>query len=141
MTQAGICGCRFKIRTIFEDISPTFPLTTTKGQFGFIALKNELTSINSSEEDIRAEILEQMKPIWVLPDLDENELKVDNLMVHLHKYIYKEGMRLYTYDVNSNGEDKKVYTIEEGPKKETENEKYNYDRYLLINQDLLKIYS
>ena len=33
----------------------------------------------------------------------------------------------------------KFYTIEEGPKKETENENYNYDRYLLIHQHLIKI--
>ena len=52
-------------------------LTLTKGQPGFIALKNELTSINSSEEDIRTEILDQMKSIWVLPYLDEDELTVD----------------------------------------------------------------
>ena len=60
-------------------------------------------------------------------------------MQHLHQYIYKEGMRLSSYDVKSNGEDKKVYTIEEGPKKEKENENYNYDRYLLINQHLIRI--
>ena len=81
-------------------------LTMTKCQSGFIALKNELTSINSSEEDIRAEVLDQMKSIWVLPDLDEDELTVDNLMLHSHKYIYKEGMRMYTYEVKSDGEDK-----------------------------------
>ena len=114
-------------------------LTMTKGQTGFITLKNELTSINSSEEDIRAEILDQMKSIWVLPDLDEDVLTVHRLMQNLHQYIYKEGMRMSSYDVKKNGEDKKVYTIEEGPKKETENENYNYDRYLLINQHLLKI--
>ena len=74
-------------------------LTMTNGQFGSIALKNELTSINSSEEDIRAQMLDQMKSIWVLPDLDEDELTVDNFMLHLHKYIYKEGMRMSTYDV------------------------------------------
>ena len=74
-------------------------LTLTKGQPGFIALKNELTSMNSSEEDIWAEILDQMKSIWVLPDLDEDELTVYNLMLHLHKYIYMEGMRMYSYDV------------------------------------------
>ena len=114
-------------------------LTMTKGQSGFIALKNKLTSINSSEEHIRAEISDQMKSIWVLPDLDEDELTVDNLMLHLHKYIYKEGMRMYSYEVKSDGEDKKVYTIEESPKKEMENENYNYDRYLLIHQHLIKI--
>ena len=92
-------------------------LTMTKGQPGFIALKNELTSINSLEEDIRAEILDQLKSIWVLPDLNEDELTVNNLMLHLHEYIYKEGMTMSSYDVKINGEDKKVYTIEEGPKK------------------------
>ena len=92
-------------------------LTMTKGQPGFFALKNELTSIHSLEEDIRVEILDQMKSIWVLPDLDEDELMVNNLMLHLHKYIHKEGMRMSSYDVKINGEDKKVYTIKEGPKK------------------------
>ena len=115
-------------------------LTMTKGQPSFIALKNELTSINSLEEDIRVEILDQMKSIWVLPDLDEGKLMVDNLMLDLHKYIYKEGMRMSSYDVKINGEDKKVYTIEEGPEKEMENENYNYDRNLLINQHLFKIF-
>ena len=38
-------------------------LTMTKGQSGFIALKNKLTSVNSSEEDIRPEILDQMKSV------------------------------------------------------------------------------
>ena len=113
-------------------------LTMTKGQPGLISLKNELTSINSLEEDITVKILDQMKSIWVLPDLHEDELTVNNFMLYLHKYIYKDGMRMSSYDVK-NGEDKKVYTIEEGPKKQTENENYNYDRYLLINQHLLKI--
>ena len=113
-------------------------LTMTKGQPGFIALKNELTSINSLEEDIRVESLDQIKSIWVLPDLDEDELTVNNLMLHLHKFINKEGMRMSNYDVKINSEDKKVYIIEESPKKEMENENYNYDRYLLINQHLLK---
>ena len=36
-----------------------------------------------------------------------------------------------------NGEDKRYYTIQELPKKEMENENYNYDRYLLINQHLI----
>ena len=58
-----------------------------------------------------------MKSFWVLPDLDEDELTVNNLMLHLHKYIYKEGMRMSNYDVKINGKDKKVYTIQEGPKK------------------------
>ena len=80
-----------------------------------------------------------MKYIWVLPDLDEDELTVDNLMLHLHKYIYKEGMRMYSYEVKSEGEDKKVYTIEKSPKKEMENENYKYDRYLLNYQHLIKI--
>ena len=93
-------------------------LTMTKGQTGFIAPKNEYTSINSSEEDIRAKILDQMKSIWVLPDLMEDSLTVHRLMQHLHQYIHKEGMRMFPYDVKSNGEDKKVYTIEELPKKE-----------------------
>ena len=114
-------------------------LTMTKGKSGFIAQKNELTSINSSEEDIRTEILDQMKSICVLSDLDEDKLTVDNLMLDLHKYIYKEGMRMSTYNVKKNYKDRKVYTIEEGPKKEMENENYNYDRYLLINQHLIKI--
>ena len=57
-----------------------------------------------------------MKSIWVLPDLDEDELMVNNLMLHLHQYIHKEGMRMSTYDVKINGEDKKVYTIQEGQK-------------------------
>ena len=48
-------------------------------------------------------------------------------------------MRMSSYYVKINGEDKKVYTIEEGPKKEMENENYNYDRYLLINQHLFKL--
>ena len=74
-------------------------LTMTKGQPGFIMLKNKLTSINSLEEDIRVEISNQTKSIWVLPDLDEDELTINNLMLHLHKHIYKEGMRLSTYDV------------------------------------------
>ena len=52
-------------------------LTLKKGQPCFILLKNELTSINSSEEDIRAEILDQMKSIWVLPYLDEDVLTVN----------------------------------------------------------------
>ena len=72
----------------------------SKGQPGFIVLKNKLTSINSLEEDIRVEISDQMKSIWVLPDVDEDELMVNNLMLHLHKYIYKEGMRMSNYDVN-----------------------------------------
>ena len=114
-------------------------LTLTKGQPCFIALKNELTSINSSEEDIRAEILDQMKSIWVLPDLDEDVLTVNTLMQHLLQYIHKEGMRMYSYEDKSDGEDKKVYMIEERPKKEMGNENYNYDRYLLIHQHLIKI--
>ena len=114
-------------------------LTLTKGQPCFIALKNELTSINSSEEDIRSEILDQMKSIWVLPDLDEDVLTVNKLMQYLLQYFHKEGMKMYSYVVKSNGEDKKVYTIQERPKKEMENENYNYDRYLLIHQHLIKI--
>ena len=115
-------------------------LTLTKGQPGFIALKNDLTSINSSEEDIRAEILDQMKSIWFLPNLEEDVLTVHSLMHNWHQYIHKEGMRMYSYDVKSGGEDKKVYTIEELQKKEIENENYNYDRYLLIHQHLIKIF-
>ena len=111
----------------------------TKGQPYFIALKSELTSINSSEEDIRAEILDQMKSIWVLPDLLEDSWTVNNLMQHLLQYIYKEGMKMYSYVDKSDGEDKKVYTIEERPKKEMENENYNYYRHLLIHQHLIKI--
>ena len=114
-------------------------LTLTKGQPCFIALKNELTSINSSEEDIRTEILDQMKSIWVLPNLDEDVLTINTLMQHLLQYIYKEGMKMYSYEVKSDGEDKKIYTIEERPKKELENENYNYNRYLLIHHHLLKI--
>ena len=70
-------------------------LTLTKGQPCLIMLKNELTSINSSEKDIRTEDLDRLKSIWVLPDLLEDELTVDNLMLHLKQYIYKEGMRMY----------------------------------------------
>ena len=55
-------------------------LTMTKGQIGVIMLKNELTSINSSEEDIKTEILDQTKSVWVLPDLDEEDLTVYRLM-------------------------------------------------------------
>ena len=89
----------------------------SKGQPCFITLKNELTSINSSEEDIKSEILDQMKSVWVLPDLDEDVLTVNTLMQYLLQYIYKEGMKMYSYKVKSDGEDKKVYTIEERPKK------------------------
>ena len=92
-------------------------LTMTKGNPGFIMLKNKLTSINPLEEDIRVEISNQTKSIWVLPDLDEDELTVNNLMLHLHKYIYKEGMRMSSYDVKKNREDKRVYTIQELQKK------------------------
>ena len=60
-------------------------------------------------------------------------------MQYLLQYIYKEGMRMYCYEVKSDGEDKKVYTIDEGPKKEMEKENYNYDRYLLIHQHFIKI--
>ena len=114
-------------------------LSMTKGQPGFIMLKNELTSINSLEEEIRLEISDQMKSIWVLPDLDEEDLTVYRLMQNLMQYIYKEGMKMTSYDVKINGEDKRVYIIQEGPKSQTENENYNYDRYLLINQHLFKI--
>ena len=65
-------------------------LTMTKGQTGVITLKNELTSINSSEEDIRTEILDQTKSVWVLPDLDEEDLTVYRLVQNLMQYIYKE---------------------------------------------------
>ena len=71
-------------------------LTLTKGQSGIISLKNELTSINSSKEDIRTEILDQMKSIWVLPDLLEDSLTVHRLMQHLHQYIHKERMKMYS---------------------------------------------
>ena len=114
-------------------------LTLTKGQPCLIVLKNELTSINSSEKDIRTEILDRLKSIWVLLDLLEDELTVDNLMLHLKQYIYKEGMRMYSNEVKSDGKDKKVYTIDEGPKREMENGNYNYDRYLLIHQHFIKI--
>ena len=114
-------------------------LTLSKGQPCFITLKNELTSINYLEEDIRTEILDQMKSVWVLPDLDEDVLTVHRLMQILLQYIYKEGMRMYSYEVKSDCEDKKVYTIEERPKKEMENENYNYNRYLLIHRHLIKI--
>ena len=118
-------------------------LTMTKGQIGVITLKNELTSINSSEEDIKTEILDQTKSVWVLPDLDEEDLTVYRLMQNLMQYIYKEGMKLTSADLKSDGENKRVYIIEEGPKKETENESenenYNYNRYLLIHQHLIKI--
>ena len=111
----------------------------TKGQPGFIMLKIELTSINSLEEEIRLEISNQMKSIWVLPDLDEEDLTVYRLMQNLMQYIYKEGMKMTSYDVKINGEDKRVYIIKEGPISQTENENYNYDRYLLINQHLFII--
>ena len=114
-------------------------LTMKKDQAGVITLKNELTSINSSEEDMRAEILDKIKSTWVLPDLIEDSLTVHTVMQHLHQYIHKEGMKLHTYDVESDGEDKKIYTIEERPKKEMKNENYNYNRYLLIHQHLIKI--
>ena len=114
-------------------------LTLTKGQPCLIVLKNKLTFMNSSEKDIKSEVLDRLKSIWVLPDILEDELTVDNLMLHLKQYIYKEGMRMYSYEVKSDGEDKKVYTIDEGQKREMENENYNYDRYLLIHQPLIKI--
>ena len=114
-------------------------LTLSKGQPCFITLKNELTSTNSSEEDIRSEILDQMKSVWVLPDLDEDVLTVHRLMQNLLQYICKEGMKMYSYKVKSGGGDKKVYTIEERPKKEMKNENYNYNRYLLIHRHLIKI--
>ena len=118
-------------------------LTMTKGQIGVISLKNELTTINSSEEDIKTEILDQTKSVWVLPDLDEEDLTIYRLMQYLMQYIYKEGMKLTHADLKSDGETKRVYIIEEGPKKETENEteneNYNYNRYLLIHQHLIKI--
>ena len=65
-------------------------LILSKGQPCFITLKNELTSINSSEEDIGSEILDQTKSVWVLPDLDEENLTVHRLMQNLMQYIYKE---------------------------------------------------
>ena len=37
------------------------------------------------------------------------------------------------------GKGKMYYMIEERPKREMENENYNYDRYLLIHQHLIKI--
>ena len=114
-------------------------LTLTKGQPYLIVLKNELTSINSSEKDIKTEILDRLKSIWFLPNILEDELTVDNLMSELRQYIYRERMRMYIYEVESDGEDKKVYTIYERPKREMENENYNYDRYLLIHQHLIKI--
>ena len=118
-------------------------LTMTKGQIGVITLKNELTSINSSEEEIKTEILNQTKSVWVLPDLDEEDLTVYRLMQNLMQFIYKEGMKMASGDLESDGETKRFYIIEEGPKKETENEteneNYNYNRYLLIHQQLIKI--
>ena len=82
-------------------------LTLSKGQPCFITLKNEFTSINSSEEDIRSEILDQTKSVWVLPNLDEDVLTVHRLMQNLMQYIYKEGMRLYSLKPKSDSEDKK----------------------------------
>ena len=118
-------------------------LTMTKGQTGVITLKNELTSINSSEEDIKTEILDQTKSVWVLPDLDEEDLTVFRLVQNLMQYIFKEGMKLTSFDDKLDGENKRVYIIEEGPKKETENESenenFNYNRCLLIHQHLIKI--
>ncbi len=114
-------------------------LTLSKGQPCFIALKNELTSINSSEEDIKSEILDQTKSIWVLPNLDEDVLTVHRLMQNLMQYIYKEGMRLYHFEPKSGGKDEKAYVIDENPKKEMENENYNYNRYFLIHKHLIKI--
>ncbi len=55
------------------------------------------------------------------------------------QYIYKEGMRLYSFKPKSGGKDEKVYVIDENPKKEMENENYNYNRYLLIHKHLIKI--
>ena len=81
-------------------------LTLTKGQPCLIVLKNELTSINSSEKDIKTKILDRLKSIWFLPDILEDELTVDNLMLQLRQYIYREGMRMYSYEVESDGEDK-----------------------------------
>ena len=46
---------------------------------------------------------------------------------------------MYSYEVKSDGEDKKVYTIEERPNKEMENKNYNYNRYLMIHLHLIKI--
>ena len=76
-------------------------LTLSKRLPCFITLKNELTSINSSEEDIRSEILNQTKSVWVLPDLDEEDLRIHRLMQNLMQYIYKEGMKLYSYKAKS----------------------------------------
>ena len=87
-------------------------LTMTKGQIGVIMLKNELTSINSSEEVIKTEILDQTKSVWVLPDLDEEDLTIYRLMQYLMQYIYKEGMKLTHADLKSDGENKRVYIIE-----------------------------
>ena len=74
-----------------------------------------------------------------MPDLDEEHLTIHRLMQNLMQYIYREGMKMYSYKAKSDGEDKKIYIIEEKPKKEMENENYNYNRYLLIHRHLIKI--
>ena len=48
-------------------------------------------------------------------------------------------MRLFSYKPKSGGKDEKIYVIDERPKKEMKNENYNYNRYLLIHQHLIKI--
>ena len=63
-------------------------LTLPKNQPGIIVLKNELTSINSSKTDIKFEVIDdRLKSTWFLPELSENELTVDNLMINLKTFI------------------------------------------------------
>ena len=113
-------------------------LTLPKNQPGIIVLKNELTSINFSETDIKFEVLDdRLKSTWFLPELSESKLSVDNLMINLKTFIYTEGMRMRHFKDNVDGEEKLYYTIDERPKRE--NEDYNDNKYLLIHQHLIKI--
>ena len=113
---------------------PTLP----KNLPGIIVLKNELTSINSSEKDIKFEVLDdRLKSTWFLPELSENELTVDNLMINLKTFIYTEGMRMSYFKGNLDGEEKMFYTKDERPKRE--NEDYNYNKHSLIHRHLIKI--
>ena len=113
-------------------------LTLPKNQPGIIVLKNELTSINSSEIDIKFEVLDdQIKSTWFLPELSENELTVNELMSDLKTFIYTEGMRMRHFKNYLDGKEKMFYTIDERPK--GENEDYDDNKYLLIHQHLIKI--
>ena len=91
-------------------------LTLPKNQPGLIMLKKELTSINSSEEDIKFEVLDRLKSTWFLPEIPENELTVDNLMLELQTFIIAEGMKMNSYKVKLDGKDKMYYMIEERQK-------------------------